>query len=1012
MTPNPNQPGTVTPGFPADGTTGVGAATTLTVEISDPEGDGGTVTFYGRKTVPPVPGPDFTIVTLPDTQYYSENTGGTRFQQFLDQTNWIVDNRNTLNIAFVSHMGDITDDGDLIPQQWVNANQAMSILEDHATTLRAYGIPFGAAPGNHDQSSIGNPASVSAYYNQYFGVSRYEGRPYWGGNYGDDNDNNYQLFSASGLDFIIIHLEYRTAADPSVIAWADALLKAHPHRRGIVTSHYIIGGGNPASFGGQGRGIYDGLKNNPNLFLLLCGHIHAEGRRSDTYEGRTIHSILQDYQGTPNGGSGFLRYFKFSPADNTITAESWSPTLNRAPAASDNIPGFGGTFTISYDMQTPVGDWIPLGTATLDANGTAASIEWTGLEPGAHYEWYAEVFDGINHSAASEVRRFSTANAAAPEVQLTAPVDGLTYTASGHLTLKAEANAADDAEISRVDFFQGVTRLGEDTTAPYTFDTSELVPGSYTFSAVAVDDKGEVKLSNIVTVTVADRVGVAPTVEVTAPSSEDIVQVPGTVSLTAAAADSDGAVTSVAFYADGELLGEDAAAPFVFDWTDAQPGYRVITAVATDNDGLATTSAPVTIKVALTPEEAAVDGDGDLLGRLLERSLGLSDSTPNRAGTPELGVTGSGLTLTFNRAVSDLTYTVQASDDLENWTDIAENPGAVGELVTVTDANTTSPNRYLRLKVSDGVSTHTTTPVGRLTHTLTSARETALTFPLLMPVGDITGHPAGVIGAVQSSAIDDADAGWQPGALSQAGAPYLVRITGGAAAGRVFSISTQPAQANTATRLTLVTGGIDLTALGIVAGTDTYEIVPADTLETLFPAGTLQSGDASTADLLRFWNGANWITYYHDGTNWRRQGSGIADTVIVRPGQGWMLARRGETRTFVTYGTVPSVAATVDVLRGTLNHVALLPLRRTFAEASLQTVLSGWSSNNANPITGDHVRIWSGTSWLTYYHDGAAWRRQGSGVADSIVVFEPGRPVFIVRPTGSGREALTQTAGY
>ncbi|HEY9250347.1 MAG TPA: Ig-like domain-containing protein, partial [Rariglobus sp.] len=775
VTANPNTAPVVTATFPAAGATGAGESTALSVNVADPENDGTTVTFYGRKTTPPVPGPDFVIGTLPDTQYYSENNGGTRFQQFLDQTNWYVAQRDALNIVFVSHMGDIVDDGDTIPQQWVNANEAMTKLEDHATTLRAYGIPFGASPGNHDQSTNGNPASLSSYYNQYFGVSRYQGRPYWGGNYGDNNDNNYQLFSASGLDFIIIHLEYRTAADPAVIAWADALLKAYPHRRGIVTSHWIIGGGNPAAFGGQGQGIYNGLKNNPNLFLLLCGHIHAEGRRSDVFEGRTVYSCLQDYQGSPDGGSGFLRYFRFSPANNLITAISYSPTLGRAPNANDSIPGFQGTYTMAYDMQSTTSEWIPLGTATVAPGGTVASINWTGLEPGAHYEWYADAFDGINH-ASSASRRLSTASAQAPSITLTAPVDGLTYTGPATLALQAIATDA-DGTVSRVDFFQGTTKLGEDTTAPYTFATAQLAPGNYTFSAVAVDNAGDVKLSNLVSVVVADRIGTAPTVALSAPLGDTTVQVPGSIALAADATDADGGVAKVAFYADGALLGEDATAPFALNWASALPGSHVLTAVATDNDGQTATSDPVTIQVAFTPEASAVDADGDLIGRLMEHALGLAENEPNRAGLPELGTAAEGgLTLTFRRAVAGLAYTVQASDDLEVWSDLSVNAGTVGELVTVTDANTTSPNRYLRLKVSDGVSTQSTTPVGRLTHTLTTARETSMAFPLLLPVGTVTGHPAGVISAVGATTLDDAQAGWAAGAFSQPETPYIVRI--------------------------------------------------------------------------------------------------------------------------------------------------------------------------------------------------------------------------------------------
>lgn len=1007
--PNTNQPGTVGSVSPASDAQGVGASVALQVQVSDPENDGATVTFYGRKTVPPVPGPDFTLVTLPDTQYYSENNGGTRFRQYLDQTRWIVEQRDTRNIAFVSHMGDIVDDGDSIPQEWVNANQAMSVLEDHAATLRAYGIPFGAAPGNHDQSTNGNAESPSFYYNQYFGVSRYEGRPYWGGHYGDNNDNNYQLFSASGLDFIILHLEYRTSADPAVIAWADSVLKAYPHRRAIVTSHWIIGQGNPASFGGQGQQILDGLKNNPNLFLLLCGHIHAEGRRSDVYQGRTIYSVLQDYQGAPNGGNGFLRYYVFSPATNTITTRSYSPTLGREVTAADAIPGFQGAFTLAYDMQSPVSGWIPLGTATLKPGETAATITWTGLEPDSHYEWYAEAFDGINR-ANGPTRRFSTASSTAPTITLTAPSDGVTYTAPANVTLKADAADA-DGSVVRVDFFEGTRKVGSASAAPFTITSPGVLAGSYAYSAVAVDDGGHVKLSNIATATVADRVGSSPTVSLTSPVSGDAIAVPGSVALNAAAADPDGVVSSVAFYADGELLGTDETAPYSWSWSPAAPGAHTLTAVATDNDGNRTTSAGVAVNASFTPAAAAADADGDLVPQLMEYALGLTDTAPNRRGMPSLAPAGQGgLAFTFRRAQAGLVYTVQGSDDLETWSDLAVDPGSVGAEVTVTDSSGSS-NRFLRLRVSDGASSATTVPVGRITCTFTGGRDNAFSVPLLLPIGEIVGHPAGFISSVGASTLDDATAGWAPGALSQGHAPYLLRITRGAAAGRVFPVSTEPAGANTASRLTLVTHGADLTQLGIVPGVDTYELVPADTLASLFPAGALQSGTTSTADLLRAWTGTAWTAFRHDGTQWVSQTGEPADDLVVPPDRGWMLARRGATLQHVMLGTVPSVAASVDIVRPGMNFVSLLPLRRRFADAGLEK-LPGWTSNPSNPTSGDHVRLWSGTAWLNYYYDGSRWLRQGAGDASATVVLEPGRPVFIVRPSGSGRDTLRQNATY
>ena len=106
----------------------------------------------------------------------------------------------------------------------------MSLLEDPVTTGLAEGLPYGVLPGNHDQ-----PTSL---YNTYFGTARFAGRGYYGGNYLTDNDNNYTLFSAGGMDFIVVNLEYNPSA--GAIAWADDLFQTFSDRRGILVSHYML----------------------------------------------------------------------------------------------------------------------------------------------------------------------------------------------------------------------------------------------------------------------------------------------------------------------------------------------------------------------------------------------------------------------------------------------------------------------------------------------------------------------------------------------------------------------------------------------------------------------------------------------------------------------------------------------------------------------------------------------------------------------------------------------------
>jgi len=403
------QPGTgLVPTAPADEARGIGLSTTLGVTLTAPASDATTVTFFGGKAPPAAAGPDFTLVTLPDTQFYAENLGGQRAAAFSAQTQWIVDHRDALNIAFVSHMGDVVNTSGN-PAEWRVADTAMQLLENAATTRRAGGIPWGGAPGNHDLNPYGDATGTSTF-DQTFGASRFAGRSYYGGHYGADNANNYQLFSASDLDFIIIHLQYdarEVANYQPVLDWADALLKANPNRRAIVTSHWMVNTGNPAGFSAQGQAIYDTLKHNPNLFLLLGGHVAGEGRRADTFKGHTVYAILQDYQGRDNGGNGWLRYFVFSPANNTITAKTYQVANPLAPVSAGFETDADSQFSLPYDMQPSQSKWIPLGTANVAAGGTTAAFDWKGLEAGTRYEWLASTSASVG-SGTGAPRHFST----------------------------------------------------------------------------------------------------------------------------------------------------------------------------------------------------------------------------------------------------------------------------------------------------------------------------------------------------------------------------------------------------------------------------------------------------------------------------------------------------------------------------------------------------------------------------------------------------------------------------
>jgi hypothetical protein len=88
-----------------------------------------------------------------------------------------------------------------------------------------------------------------------------------------------------------------------------------------------------------------------------------------------------------------------------------------------------------------------------------------------------------------------------------------------------------------------------------------------------------------------------PTVSITSPSDGATYIEGDNVTIDATASDSDGSVTKVEFYEDGNLLGEDTSSPYSYTWTSVPQGSHTLTAKATDDDSAATTSSGVGITV-------------------------------------------------------------------------------------------------------------------------------------------------------------------------------------------------------------------------------------------------------------------------------------------------------------------------------------------------------------------------------------------------------------------------------
>lgn len=103
--------------------------------------------------------------------------------------------------------------------------------------------------------------------------------------------------------------------------------------------------------------------------------------------------------------------------------------------------------------------------------------------------------------------------------------------------------------------------------------------------------------SSNITVSDCSSSASSTTVAITAPAVSAPFTAPATVAITATAKSSNGTINKVEFYNGTKLLGEDASSPYTYSWTNVAAGTYTITAVATDNKAVKTTSEAVTVKV-------------------------------------------------------------------------------------------------------------------------------------------------------------------------------------------------------------------------------------------------------------------------------------------------------------------------------------------------------------------------------------------------------------------------------
>ena len=252
-----------------------------------------------------------------------------------------------------------------------------------------------------------------------------------------------------------------------------------------------------------------------------------------------------------------------------------------------------GAVTHSVNMEQR---YVPLSFSAGDGSLTATAPANANVAPPGVYMLFLVDSAGVP----SVAKMVTVTGNSAPSVTVTSPAAGAPFTAPATVGIAASASDPDGG-VTKVEFFNGTEKLGEDTSAPYTYDWSAVPAGTYSVTARATDTAGAQTTSAVRTVTVnpAAPANLAPPASITSPADGAVFARKSPITIDATASDPDGSVTRVEFYrADGAtLLGSDATAPYSYRWKNAQLGSHLLRVKAYDNRGAVTTSAAVSITV-------------------------------------------------------------------------------------------------------------------------------------------------------------------------------------------------------------------------------------------------------------------------------------------------------------------------------------------------------------------------------------------------------------------------------
>ncbi|CAL2085324.1 glycosyl hydrolase family 18 protein [Tenacibaculum sp. 190524A05c] len=363
----------------------------------------------------------------------------------------------------------------------------------------------------------------------------------------------------------------------------------------------------------------------------------------EVYDGTPNYHFIKQKALTPN--SGWVRKW-----DN----EAKVPYLTK------------GNFFLSYDDEESIG----IKAQFINDNNLGGTIIWTvygDLEIsgsvtsfGTKLKRWSNVKSPLVNKINEVFANGGTGGNNAPSVSISSPNNNTVFNLGEIINISANASDV-DGTISKVEFYNGTIKLGEDNSSPYEYNWQNVSEGTYTITVIATDNENAKTTSSPISITVSDGDTInecqgipewlasnvynggdnvvynnvnyqakwwtqnqtpdthtgsgqpwekikdcggsgtgnqSPSVAITSPNNNSSFEVNSTITINVEASDVDGTISKVEFFSGNNKLGEVASTPYTFSINNISEGTYSLTAVAIDDDGAKTTSQAVSILVS------------------------------------------------------------------------------------------------------------------------------------------------------------------------------------------------------------------------------------------------------------------------------------------------------------------------------------------------------------------------------------------------------------------------------